>query len=48
MRNFSKVYLSLRFRHNFHSLDMTGALNNDGVYVENTFYIPIDAKMDGL
>ena len=47
MRNYSKVYLGIRVRINFEINSMTKtkrtSLQNDTI-----FYIPGDAKMDGL
>jgi len=50
MRNFSKVFLLTHKRQDFHFVSMTE--NRSDVdqyeYIDTIFYIPADAKMDGL
>jgi len=48
MRNFSKVYLSINDRHDFQAMSMTDSLERRDRNSNTTFYIPADAKMDGL
>ncbi len=48
MRNFSKVFLLTHTRMNFQVLSMTKNRSEDYEYVDTAFYIPADAKMDGL
>ena len=48
MRNFSQVFLSSRDRIDFEFMSMTDMLNEDYRSVDTVFYIPADAKMDGL
>ena len=48
MRNFSTVYLLSQERHGFEFASMTRQKSDDGGYSDTIFYIPIDAKMDGL
>ena len=50
MRNFSKVYLKTHGRQdfNFTSMEKIRKGDEDIGYVDTIFYIPADAKMDGL
>lgn len=50
MRNFSKVYLKTHTRQDFHFTSVEEIKKNieDIGYVDTIFYIPADAKMDGL
>ena len=50
MRNYSKVYLNTRARQDFHFTSVEDIKNHieDIGYVNTIFYIPADAKMDGL
>ena len=48
MRNFLTVYLLSRKRHDFEFASMTEQRSNDSEDSNTIFYIPADAKMDGL
>ena len=48
MRNFSKVFLIIRTRMDLKIMSMTDILNEGNKYSDTIFYIPADAKMDGL
>ena len=48
MRNFSKVFLTLRARMDLEFMSMTDILNEGNKYSDTIFYIAADAKMDGL
>ena len=52
MRNYSKVYLLSRERNDFRVHSMTDNRNGEDEYEyeysDAIFYIPADAKMDGL
>ncbi len=52
MRNYSKVYLLSRTRQDFQLYSMTNNRSGEGEdkyeYSNTVFFIPADAKMDGL
>ncbi|MCK5013662.1 MAG: hypothetical protein KAS66_07570 [Candidatus Omnitrophica bacterium] len=48
MKNYSKVFLIVRARMDLKFMSMTDILNVGDKYSDTIFYIPADAKMDGL
>ena len=50
MRNYSKVYQKIHSRQDFHytSMEEIRKGDEDIGYMDTVFYIPADAKMDGL
>lgn len=50
MRNYSKVYLMAHRRNEFDVTSITEMIKNETVnhFITNIYYIPADARMDGI